>query len=67
MTITSRFASECLTCGETIHKGESIEWANGKPARHVRCAPAPASQEDYPCSDRGYEDQCARACGYNEY
>lgn len=22
-----------------------------------------ASQEDYPCSDLGYEDQCAAACG----
>lgn len=26
-------------------------------------APKP-SQEDYPCSDMGYEDQCARQCGF---
>lgn len=57
MIITARFKSECPTCGETIRKGEQIEWTKGKPAKHTRCAPR-ESQEDYPCSDRGYEDWC---------
>ena len=61
MTITAKFASSCPTCGGKIRKGEQINWERGKPAQHVQCAPQAehVSQEDYPCSDRGYEDQCA--------
>jgi hypothetical protein len=43
-----------------------IYWSREDGARHVSCADtSSASNEDYPCSDRGYEDQCAAACGFD--
>lgn len=39
----------------------------GAAGRRDRTAAAMTIQEDYPCSDRGYEDQCAAACGMDSY
>ncbi len=68
MQITSKYQGKCSTCGGKIRKGETIDWSRSGGARHVACVSInPGSggpQEDYPCSDRGYEDQCAAACGF---
>lgn len=66
MTITAKFNGECKACGKKIRKGETIQWERGAGARHIACSGRPESaQEDYPCTDRGYEDQCAAACGFD--
>ena len=71
----SKFKSTCVTCGKTIEKGEEIIYRKGLGAKHYSCfaqEPLPnagseqchTSAEDYACSDLGYEDACAAACGH---
>ncbi len=44
-----------------IHRDNAADLAPQD--RPMLPAPKPAANEDYPCSDGGYEDACARACG----
>lgn len=37
MTITAKFVSRCVTCGQTIQPGTKIEWTKGSPVRHTSC------------------------------
>lgn len=37
MTITSKFASTCKSCGTRIAVGEQINWERGQGAKHVKC------------------------------
>jgi hypothetical protein len=38
MIITARYASTCPGCGAPITAGSKVDWARGRPARHVTCA-----------------------------
>jgi len=71
-TMQSKFRGQCSRCQGEIRKGEQIAWSRATGALHSACSDPRdtmtgqqyrESGEDYPCSDRGYEDQCAAACG----
>lgn len=64
MVMVAKFKGTCATCGATIRKGEQIEWSRGTGAKHITCSAQPDVNEDYPCSDMDYEDQCAAAVTY---
>lgn len=69
-TMTAKYPGRCRTCGTEITPGERINFYGRGQATHLVCPENLEpndrllnSQEDYPCSDMGYEDQCAEACG----
>ena len=70
-TMTSKFKGTCRKCGGNIAKGSEIKWSKETGAMHLSCSPDQPNQqyshEDYPCSDLGYEDACARACGFGGF
>jgi hypothetical protein len=41
MTITSRYAGKCASCGGRIHPGDRIEWQKGQGSRHITCQVGP--------------------------
>jgi hypothetical protein len=45
-------------------KSQGTELSAAQLAYTNRPQPSQASAEDYPCTDAGYEDACARACGF---
>ena len=72
----NNYAGRCA-CGKFVTPGQgTIEKISGRWSvfcavcrvpGYAPAAPAAAPDqgggEDYPCSDMGYEDQCAAACG----
>jgi hypothetical protein len=70
--MTARKHSACAgDCGRPIKPGDRIVYAGKGKAYHSGCEPThgrrtngASLQEDYPCSDLGYEDQCAERCGF---
>ena len=52
--ISGRWVVFCATCRVPSYAGAAPEPAAG---------PDLGGGEDYACTDRGYEDQCAAACG----
>ena len=75
MIITLRRAAICRECGATLPAGVRANWYKNGAVYGLTCHSKSAgrtsarvdSNEDYPCSDRGYEDQCAAACGLNPF
>lgn len=69
--ITLRYPSECKECGTPLPAGTKARWYRRHGVYGLDChqkqavasQPSQPSQEDYPCTDLGYEDQCAAACG----
>lgn len=67
--MSAKFRGQCQTCKNPIAKGERVFWlGRGSGVQCSACANhvgrnSPASNEDYPCSDLGYEDSCRDACG----
>ena len=74
-TITLKRKGRCHDCGAILQPGTRARWyrsgavfgltchGTGKSTPYAGDGKTRASAEDYPCSDMGYEDQCAAACG----
>ena len=64
-TMIAKNPGHCAACGKPIARGQSINFFGRGRAEHTDCAGVKSvaatngSVEDYACSDRGYEDQCA--------
>jgi hypothetical protein len=66
-------AATCHDCGAHIPAGTQARWYRSGAVYGLTCHGQQtasaldhkqrASGEDYPCSDLGYEDACAAACG----
>ena len=37
-TITAKFDSKCKECGDTVFKGEPVQWTKGEGTKHLSCA-----------------------------
>ena len=62
--MTNKYKGTCSVCGQPVQANTGLlEKKAGKWAvKHQSCNNRPgATMEDYPCSDMGYEDQCARS------
>jgi len=70
---TNRYAGTCNACKARVEEGVGvIEWKAGYPRGHyiVWCKACYdrsdcSGDEDRCCGNRAYEDQCARACGFD--
>lgn len=62
-TIVAKYPGMCSRCGKPIKPGETVTYERRGRIVHPDCQQEAISQEDYPCSDMGYEDQCAARCG----
>lgn len=63
-TITLKFAGTCAVCGERLPRGAEAIWTGrGQVECTAHTSDSSGSQEDYPCSDMGYEDACLAAVG----
>lgn len=75
MVITLKRAGVCRECGAQLPAGTRASWYRNGAVYGLNChakngaavdrktRAAGGSHEDYPCSDLGYEDACAAACG----
>lgn len=62
-TLTAKYPGKCFECGQPIKRGDQIKYYGRLHCEHAACPSKENSREDYSCSDMGYEDQCAEACG----
>lgn len=65
-TMTAKYPGKCFECGGSFPAGEQIKYYGRLHCEHAVCPANSERQqlaEDYPCSDMGYEDACAEACG----
>jgi len=69
MLITLRRDATCKQCGAAIAAGEKAKWYRNGDVYGLDCHTRRNREayrdsyrgEDYPCSDRGYEDACREA------
>ena len=62
-TIIAKYDGKCCRCDGPIKRGDEVIFEGKGRVVHPDCVQEAVSQEDYPCSDMGYEDQCAARCG----
>jgi hypothetical protein len=71
MKITAKFSTTCPCCNVRIFAGTEVEWAKGSPARHVACAPKPATAAAKPTARRqpmgSGHGQAGAVRGYSSY
>lgn len=58
-----KYPGKCFECGQPITFGQQIKYYGRLHCEHASCSAKTNNAEDYPCSDMGYEDQCAAMCG----
>jgi mono/diheme cytochrome c family protein len=69
--MANKYRGYCADCHQAVGprhgelRKESGKWVIRCQSSAARSVARVESQEDYPCTDRGYEDQCARACGFD--
>lgn len=68
--MTNRYAGKCHDCGCHVSKGSGVLEQVGRKwvvwCQNCYDRSDNSSYEDRACGNRAYEDQCARACGYDD-
>jgi len=67
--MTNRYPGKCHSCGKHVERGKGVLERVGRNWL-VWCMDCydnsdNSSHEDRACGNRAYEDQCARACGFD--
>lgn len=78
--MSNKYSGKCEACGKIVGVGQgNLEWVGKWHAGQRRKSPYKlwcmdcfnksdnSGPEDRCCGDRAYEDQCARACGFDTY